>query len=279
MLGDQGGMSSQTLSSLFCSGVSLQMKISVLASSSRGNASVIRSGGTTVMVDAGISARRICNGLAECGLDFSQVQGIFITHEHTDHVCGLGTLNNKYELTIYCSRYLRNDLRAVAPNATLKYIEPGEKVKVGELEVTPISVSHDAVDPLGYVFEAAGVRLGYVTDTGQSTRAMLAALEGVHALYLESNYDEDMLHNSGRPYSLIERIEGIAGHLSNDQAGVVVRDLAHSGLRHVILAHISPECNTPDCARKAMQGVLDEVAPNVQLHVARQFERLPWIEL
>ena len=255
------------------------MRISVLASSSRGNASVICNGDTFVMVDAGISARRICKGLDECGLGMEQVSGIFITHEHTDHIGGLGTLDRKHELTLYCSRYLRSELRAVAPRATLNYVEPGGRVQVGEVTVTPLGVSHDAVDPLGYVFEGDGVKLGYVTDTGRCTRTMLAALEGVHALYLESNYDEEMLHDSGRPYSLIERIEGVAGHLSNKQAGEVVRALAHSGLRHVILAHISPECNTPSCAEHSMQSVLEEVAPMVQLHVAGQFERLPWIEI
>ncbi len=255
------------------------MKIAVLASSSRGNASVISAGRTTLLVDAGISARRIKLGLEACGLALSEVSGICITHEHTDHTGGLAVLSGKVDATIYCSRYLKDDLGALAPGARYTFLEPGASVRIGDFSVLPISVSHDAVDPLGYVFEADGVRLGYITDTGNVTRAMLPALRGVQALYLESNYDPEMLHNSGRPPELIDRIEGQWGHLSNDQAGDLVRQIAHADLRHIILAHLSPECNTPTCAATAMQSVLDALQHPAQLHVARQAELLPWLQV
>lgn len=253
------------------------MRISVLASSSRGNVSVIAAGSTALMVDAGISARRITQGLAACSLSPAAVQGIFITHEHTDHICGLEQLSGKYALPVYCSRYLRDDLRAAAPGAPLHYLEPGSPVQVGEITVTPFSASHDAVDPLGYVFEHGGTRLGYLTDTGQVSRRMEAILEGVHALYIESNYDERMLHASGRPYRLISRIEGPFGHLSNTQAGELVQRLAHPGLRHVILGHLSPECNTPTLATQHMEQVLRQHSPTTHLHTAKQAERLDWV--
>lgn len=255
------------------------MKIAVLASSSRGNASVIAAGKTTLLVDVGISARRIRLGLEACGIGLGDIHGICITHEHTDHIGGLAVLSGKTKVKVYCSRYLRNDLRELAPDAAYAFLEPGTGVRIGDFSVLPISVSHDAVDPLGYVFEADGVRLGYITDTGRITRAMLPALQGVQALYLESNYDPDMLHNSGRPPELIERIEGQWGHLSNSQAGDVVRQIAHSDLRHIILAHLSPECNTPACAAAAMQTVLDELHHPAELHIARQTELLPWVNV
>lgn len=255
------------------------MRISVLASSSRGNASVIAAGETVLMVDAGISARRLCGGLEVCGLSARGVQGIFITHEHSDHICGLGQYADRREVPIYCSRYLRDDMRAISPSSPLIYVEPGTTVQVGDIRVTPFAVNHDVRDPLGYVFEHEGVRLGYLTDTGHVTRRMEALLQGVNALYLESNYDERLLHNSGRPRLLINRIEGPFGHLSNTQACELVRRVAHPGLEHVILAHLSPECNTPEIAASAMQQTLDDLQLRTQLHLARQAERLPWVDL
>ena len=254
------------------------MKISVLASSSSGNASVIAAGGTAILVDAGISCLRICRGLESCGLSAAALQGIFITHEHEDHIKGLGVLGKKCAAPVYCSRYLRNDLRCTTP-ATLHFIEPGSSLQVGDITVTPFSVSHDALDPMGYLFEHDGLRLGYVTDTGHIPRQVESILQGVHALYVESNYDEKLLHGSGRPWSLIERIEGRWGHLSNSQAAELVRRVAHPGLQHVILAHLSSECNTPAHAAESMQGALDALQLPTRLHTARRDSVLPWVQI
>ncbi len=255
------------------------MRISVLASSSRGNATVISSGTTHLMVDAGISATRIRQGLAACGLAVPALSGIFITHEHTDHTCGLGVLSKKDELRLFCSRYLAPDLKDMTARAAFTYMEPGASIRVGDITVTSFSVSHDAIDPVGYVFESGGVRLGYVTDTGRIVRGMKELLTGVDALYLESNYDPDMLANSGRAPQLIERISGAWGHLSNTQAGAFVRELAHPGLRQLILGHLSPECNTPAIARQNMAAVLAELGLKTELHCAKQAERLDWVDI
>ena len=245
------------------------MKINVLASSSSGNATVISAGGTALLVDVGISALRIRRGLEECGLSPAALQGIFITHEHTDHIKGLGVLCKKGDTPVYCSRYLRDDLRRET-SAPLHFIEPGSALQVGEITVTPFPVSHDALDPMGYIFEHGGLRLGYVTDTGHITRQMEAILQGVHGLYLESNYDVELLHGSGRPWSLIERIEGRWGHLSNEQAADLVRRLAHPGLQHIILAHLSSECNTPHHAENTMRRTLAELRLPTELHISRR---------
>lgn len=255
------------------------LQFSVLASSSKGNATVISCGKTAVLVDCGISATRIRKGLAECGLGVSQISAIFITHEHTDHICGLGQLAKKGSLPLYCSRYLARDLRETAPTALFTYLEPGSPVTVGELTVTPFSVSHDATDPMGYLFEGAGARLGYVTDTGRITRGMDTLLSGLDALYLESNYDPTMLELSSRPRSLVQRISSNWGHLSNEQACKFARSIGHAGLKHLVLAHLSQECNTPQTATKAMQKTLDELRLPTTLHCAHPNNRLPWIEL
>lgn len=254
------------------------MRISVLASSSGGNASVIAAGATAVMVDAGISARRLRLGLAACGVEPTQLQGVFITHEHRDHIAGLGQFTRKVPVPVFCSRYLRDDLRREAPEAALNFVEPGTAVQLGDLRVTPFSVYHDAADPFGFVFEHDGLRLGYLTDTGHVSPRIEALLEGVHILYLESNYDERMLRNSARPPMLKERIGGAHGHLSNTQAGQLVERLAHAGLRHVILGHMSSECNTPSIAAADMERVLARCAPTAALHTALRDVRLDWVE-
>ena len=256
------------------------LRFSVLASSSQGNATVVSTGRVSVLVDAGISCLRLRNALQDCGVPAPQISGVFITHEHTDHICGLGQFCKKYGTRIYCSRYLALDLRAVAPGASFTFLEPGASVELEDLRVTPFSVSHDVADPLGYLFESGGARLGYVTDTGRIMRGMDELLAGLDALYLESNYDEEMLQNSGRPKRLIERITCPSGHLSNVQACEFVRTVGHAGLRHLVLAHLSPECNTPEIARAAMQATLDELGlAATQLHCAPRANRLPWIEL
>lgn len=257
------------------------MRLSVLASSSRGNASVIYAGDTTLMVDAGISALRIRKGLEECGLGVPSLDGIFLTHEHHDHICGLGVLSKKDKLHLYCSRYLVSELRGgMAHSTAFTCMEHGSCVQVGEVSVTAFGVRHDAYEPFGYVFEYDGKKLGYLTDTGTVTPDILRRLEGVDALYVESNYDPEMLENSGRAPSLIDRICGDWGHLSNGQACDLVRQLAHPGLQHVVLGHLSPECNTPRLATMAMQSTLDELGlASCRLHCAPMANRLPWVEI
>ncbi len=257
------------------------MRLSVLASSSRGNASVISAGGISLMVDAGISAARIRKGLAECELSVSSLQGIFLTHEHHDHICGLGVLSKKDSLQLYCSRYLVSDLRpGVAAHTSFTCLEHGSCIKLGELSVTAFNVRHDAYEPFGYLIEHGGRKLGYLTDSGTVTPDIIRRLQGVDALYLESNYDPEMLENSGRAPALIDRICGDWGHLSNGQACELVRSLAHPGLQHVVLGHLSPECNTPSLATAAMQSTLNELGlSGCRLHCAPMAARLPWVEI
>ncbi|MCI7699594.1 MAG: MBL fold metallo-hydrolase [Akkermansia sp.] len=255
------------------------MRILTLASGSSGNASIVQSGSTCILVDAGISARRITKHLSELGIAPASLSGVLITHEHLDHVCGLGVLAKKHPLCVYCSRYTAQDLKSAAPAARYTYIEPGSPITIGDITVTPFGVSHDALDPLGYLFEHEGRRLGYITDTGCITREILLRARDLHALYLESNYDPTMLRESGRPLSLIERIDNAFGHLSNEQAGEFVRTIAHPGLRHVLLGHLSRECNTPEKARSDMAAVLSEFPEPPQLTVCPAADRTDWVEV
>lgn len=255
------------------------MRFSVLASSSKGNATVICGGNTRLLVDTGISATRIRKSLQECELSIKQIDAVLFTHEHTDHICGLGQLDKKEKLNIYCTRYMGQELRYIAENAVYTYIEPGCPVQIGDIRITPFSINHDATDPVGYLFECNGKKLGYVTDTGKVTRGMSELLNGVDALYLESNYDPEMLRNSGRPFYLIERIASNFGHLSNEQACEFVRSIAHQGLQHLVLAHLSQDCNTPQKAFNCMQNTLRELQLPTNLHCAPAATRLPWVHI
>lgn len=255
------------------------MRFSVLASSSKGNATVISSGNTHLLVDVGISATRIRNSLQECGLSVAQLSGVLFTHEHRDHISGVGVLSKKDKLNIYCTRYMGQELRGIIHQADFTYTEPGSRVQIGSINVTPFSVQHDATDPVGYLFEANGKKLGYVTDTGKITRDMPILLREVHALYIESNHDPEMLRNSGRPYNLIERIGGNFGHLSNTQAADFVRSIAHTELQHVVLGHLSEDCNTPETAFNCMQQTLSELQLPTILHCAPAATRLPWVHI
>lgn len=255
------------------------IRFSVLASSSKGNATVISGGDTSLLVDAGISALRIRRGLEECGLRVAQLAGLCLTHEHRDHVNGLGVLAKKDPLPIYCSRYMLKDLREIAPRSPLTGIEPGQPVRIGSISVTAFCASHDAIDPIGFLFECDGARLGYITDTGRIMREMRDIMKGVDALYLESNYDPDMLRQSGRPYPLIERIAGQWGHLSNEQASDFVRDIAHPGLKQIVLGHLSEDCNTPALALDNMQRTIDDLGLPTEVQCAPASHRLPWVEV
>lgn len=255
------------------------MRFSVLASSSKGNATVISGGNTHLLIDTGISATRIRNGLKDCGLCIPQISGVLFTHEHTDHTCGLGQLCKKDKLPIYCTRYMGHELKYITQNAHFTYIEPGAPIQIGDIRVTAFPVQHDATEPVGFLFECNGKKLGYATDTGKATRAMTELLQGVHALYLESNYDPVLLRNSGRPYNLIERIAGPFGHLSNEQACDFVRSIAHEQLQHLVLAHLSQDCNTQQTALNCMQQTLHDLQLPTHLYCAPATTRLPWIQI
>lgn len=255
------------------------MRISVLASSSFGNCSVISTGNTHVLVDAGISALRIRRGVEDCDLCLDALSGILITHEHGDHIRGLKNLGKKHKLHLFCSYHLSEKLHQLVPHADYTYLEPRSAVSIGDLHVSAFSTSHDTLDPLGFLFEHGGKRLGYITDTGCILPAMPQLLADVDALYLESNYDPNMLANSGRSQALQSRISGTSGHLSNEQAASFVRQIAHPGLSHLILGHLSPDCNTPELAARHMHEALDSVESAATIICAHVNERLPWIEV
>ena len=233
------------------------MEFFTLASSSAGNCAFIKGGDTTLLIDAGISAARIEKELLAHGEEPVRISGILLTHEHTDHIAGVQRLALKYGIPVYASPKTWAAL-PFADNlpAYLKH-DYTYDMRLGDFGIEFCKTAHDAVQPVGMVLEAEGRRLGYVTDTGSTTRGMLHTLQKLDALVLEANHDRNML--AGGPYApqLKRRVAGANGHFANEQAAELARRLLAGGMFRLVLAHLSETNNRPELA---YQAVLPAVA-------------------
>ena len=246
-----------------------------LASGSEGNCLLVSACGVHLLVDAGISARRIKQSLAQLGLTPDDLSAILITHEHTDHTAGLATLLKHHAIPLYASGgtafYLRSRLPGL--DGCLRPVSPGSVFSIGPAAITVFATSHDAGESVDYRIDCGGEAVGILTDTGFVPEPAAAALTGVDLLVLESNHDVDWLQSGPYPYSLKQRILGRRGHLSNEDAAAFARRMAESGTRRFVLAHLSRENNTPARALQVMETALSdldvsvEVAPRSELSV------------
>ena len=242
------------------------MEFFTLASGSSGNAALAREQDTALLIDAGISAKRIAQSLAEIGLSLDALDGILITHEHVDHIQGLRTLCKKCAVPIYASRGTAQSLGFAG--SALRIFDAGERFTLGAFDVTTFPSSHDTADPVGYRLDCADGSLGFLTDTGFVTSDAYDALLGVDTLLLEANHDTEMLRNGRYPYPLKKRISGKYGHLSNAQAAEFAVDSVRHGTRDILLAHLSAENNTPAAAEYAVLRALQQRGYSVRLCTA-----------
>ncbi len=242
------------------------MEFYTLASSSSGNAALVREGNTAVLVDAGISARRIAQSLAQLALTPDALDAILITHAHSDHVAGLATLVKKYAVPVYASRGASNFL--VCGADVLHIVEPGDSFAFGTLAVRCFRTSHDAAGSVDYRIDGDSGSVGFLTDTGYVTDEAAEALLGVDALLLEANHDIETLQSGPYPYYLKRRILGDEGHLSNEAAAEFALRCARSGTRDILLAHLSAENNTPAMAEYAVARRLQSEGYSIRLGVA-----------
>jgi phosphoribosyl 1,2-cyclic phosphodiesterase len=225
------------------------MKVAVLASGSSGNSTWIASDTTSLIVDAGISCRRVTSTAGELGLDFGTLRAALVTHEHTDHVNGLSPLARRYDVPIYATRGTLGALSArTAKCRDRRIVETGVGFEVGDLLVTAFAVSHDGAEPVGYSITDGVHRVVIATDMGAVSHAVRRHIGEADCLVLESNHDERMLIDGGYPWHLKQRILSREGHLSNDAAARELVMLSDGPLSTVILAHLSRENNTPDRA-------------------------------
>ena len=252
------------------------MTLHTLSSGSQGNCLLLSDGGTHILVDAGISTRRIKTGLARLGLSMDDLDGILITHEHTDHISGLATLIKHHTVPLYASPGTARQLayRLAGVESLLRPQDPGTEFCIGSCRVTAFATSHDAAQSMDYRIDGSG-SVGILTDTGYVTDEAAQVLPGVSLLVLESNHDVEWLRSGPYPYSLKARILGDEGHLSNDAAAEFAARMARCGTRHIILAHLSLENNTPQRAWDTVQRRLNTVEAEVLLEVAPRSEVSP----
>lgn len=224
------------------------MRLVSIASGSSGNCIYAGSRWTHLMIDAGISGKRVEGGLNEIGLKTGEIQGILITHEHSDHVSGLGVVARRYGLPIYATKGTRDAVLRMPQvgkfDASLfQVIEPDVEFTVGDLQVLPIRISHDAADPVAYIVRQGRKSVGVITDLGVYDQYIVERLQGLDVLLLEANHDIRMLQAGRYPYPLKQRILGEKGHLSNECCGQLLSQALHDGFKTVLLGHLSKENN------------------------------------
>ncbi|MDU2063227.1 MAG: MBL fold metallo-hydrolase [Sporomusaceae bacterium] len=245
------------------------MDIHVLASGSTGNATYIAMGDAKILIDAGISTRRIQQSLKKLGTDIAELDGILLTHEHRDHIYGLETLLKRYEIPVYATAktwdamYLRDKV----PQTAFRELMP--QVAVKDMRIEPFRISHDAADPVGYCLYGEGAKCSMVTDLGFVTEGVQQALALSDVLVLESNHDVEMVEKGSYPWHLKRRILSNRGHLSNMDAGWLLTRLQRKTHTHVFLAHMSQENNTPERAEETVKSVLESqnIAGEFSLHL------------
>ncbi len=239
------------------------MQIHILASGSTGNAVFVQMGPTKILIDAGISNRRIEKGLAELGVKVSELTGVLITHEHNDHINGLDVMIRKYKIPVYTRERTWKNIKCAdkLPLDCIKQIEG--HFTLGQTEIEPFSISHDAADPVGFCLYYRQKKVAIATDLGMVTPIIEKALAGADLMVLESNHDIDMLNNGPYPQVLKQRIRSSKGHLSNWQAAQVLARIPHKTGTKVMLAHLSQHNNHPLLAEKTVRYVLSDAGLNV----------------
>ncbi len=226
---------------------SSQLRVCVLASGSSGNCIHVESPATALLIDAGLSARETLRRMATAGLDPARLQAICVSHEHSDHVAGLAQLHKQLGVPLYANGDTARAIRG-AEHLPWNLFTDGCPFAVGDIEILPFPLPHDAYAPVGFVLTRGAARLGVATDLGMPTQLARERLRGCQTLVLEANHDETLVHSSFRPWSLKQRILGRQGHLSNETAAALLADVAGDTLRQVFLAHLSRECNQLDLA-------------------------------
>lgn len=255
------------------------LEITILASGSGGNAALVRTETASFLVDAGLSTKELTTRLGACGVEPRDLCAILVTHEHGDHARGLAQWSKKHDTPIYCNRQTAAVLRdKVTDFGGWKIFESGSEFDLEGTTVRSFLIPHDAVEPVGFVIRRGSRSFGFLTDLGHATTLVTESLRGVDALLIEANYDEALLEkDTKRPWAIKQRIQSRHGHLSNDAAAETVSRIRHEGLGHLLLGHLSRDCNSEELALGAMRATLGESAIN--LFCALQDQLSPAIRL
>jgi phosphoribosyl 1,2-cyclic phosphodiesterase len=261
------------------------LKVATLASGSSGNCLVVSDGKVHILIDAGVSAKRITTGLRQLGVDPAQVAAVLITHEHSDHVSGLPVLTKQLGAELYTAEPTAREIcgKTAGLEERFRVFQPGERFAVGGLVVGTFATSHDCACPVGYTVSDGIRKMALCTDLGVVTRGVLNSVRGAGLLVGEFNYDPEMLRSGPYPPRLKERILSRVGHLSNEMGGKLAAWSAQNGTGRVVLAHLSKENNTPALALKTAEAAMEaagvRVGRDVTLTAAPRSEGSGWMEV
>lgn len=238
------------------------MKVCLLTSGSIGNVVVIESEEESIIIDCGVSYKKFDELISFTDLNVSKIKNVLVTHEHSDHIKGVGVVSRKLGLRVWGTVGTTNAIYEKGilkeTDIPVRNVEKNKAFEVAGFQVTPFPLSHDAADPVGYVVERDGKKVVCLTDTGYVSKKVMEVVKGADLYIMELNHNVEMLHMSGRPWPLKQRILSDYGHLSNEDGAYVFSKLMRENTRHVFLSHISQEANLPDLALMTMKDVLKE---------------------
>ena len=252
------------------------MRFTMLGSGSKGNATLIQSGDTTIMVDCGFTIKETERRLERAGVKPAALSAILVTHEHGDHISGVGPFVRKHHIPVYMTR------GSLVPHRMGNLPEhhffcSHSQFTIGDLTISPFPVPHDAREACQFTFHSHDKKLGMLTDTGMITPHIEESLNGCHALILETNHDLQMLRDGPYPPSLQARVSGDLGHLSNQQSALLLEKIDTSRLQHLVIAHLSAQNNSPEHAMNAISSACNR--SKEQIIVADQVLGLDWCEI
>lgn len=248
-----------------------------LISGSSGNASLIKNENTTILVDCGLSAKRLCELLKNIDVDPTDINALLITHEHSDHITGAGVMSRRFDIPVYATEktHLAMNIGPIK-DYNIKTINPDTPFEIGKFRIKPFCISHDAADPVGFSFDDGKEKYSIVTDTGIITNSILDSVSGSDYIMLESNHDVDMLMYGEYPFNLKKRIASDIGHMSNNYAAQAAIKLLENNTKNIMLSHLSNNNNTPEIAYKTVEGALvkygAKVGNDINLCVANRYE-------
>lgn len=259
-----------------------RMKFAVLGSGSGGNAAVVDCDGVRLLIDAGLSAKQLTLRLNQVGIPPESLSAILLTHEHGDHVRGLRIFLKNYPTPVFTTPATAQVVRESGIDGGRWILfDPGQTFAIDHATIDTFATQHDAVDPVGFVVRHCDKALGLLSDVGHITRSVAHKLHGLHGLFIEANYDEDLLEaDVKRPWPIKQRISSRHGHLSNTQVIDLLSQIVHPALGHVVLGHLSADCNCPDLALNLLRRCLARHGnAHTHVHCACQHEPTTWFTL
>lgn len=253
------------------------MRIQVLASGSKGNSTFIESGNTRILVDVGINYTRIKNSLDKIDIDINSIDGIIISHTHSDHIGGLSSLIKKTDIPVFVKEELYSEIKKIVPEENIVLIDE-KNVSIGSIDIEIINASHD-VPAFGFIICGDGKKVLYLTDTGYINRRYYKQLENMDAYIIESNHDEKMLMEGPYPYILKQRVISDKGHLSNKYTGSFLNKEIGDKTKYIVLAHLSENNNTEELALEQVNGELANNPYKNNIIIAKQHTETQLIEI